>query len=482
MTPAELGRRLAEASAHRAAGRWVEACAAYEAVLAAAPNMPDSWFNLALVRRRARRFEAALEAYGEALRRGVSGPEEARLNRAVILSEDLDRPDAAEAELREAVRLAPSYVPAWLNLGNLQEDRGKREAARDAYARALAIDPAHPLALARLAGATCFADAHDPLLVRLRARLELRALTAADRADLGFALGRGLDEAGDYDAAFDAYAAANAASQAASGARYDRAAAEHLIDRLIAAFPAGDGPTARPTGRAPLFICGPFRSGSTLAERILAAGEGVRSGGELDTLASLARTVSPWPEAAGAADAATLDDLARRYLAETDAIRPGAGLLTDKRPDNLLRLGLAKRMFPDARVVITRRDRRDLILSNWMLHLGPEAPQALDLADMAHWTGQEDRLIAHWRTLWPEDLLELDYDALVADPEPHARRLYDFAGLDWTPEALDVAARGGAVRTASVWQVREPLYRRSSGRWRNYAHRLGGLFDDAPDA
>ncbi|WP_122466509.1 tetratricopeptide repeat-containing sulfotransferase family protein [Brevundimonas lutea] len=470
--PGDLARRLAEASALRQAGRWVEACAAYEEVLAADPGLADSWFNLALCRRRARRFEAALDAYAQALIHGVSGPAEVHLNRAVILSEDLDQPDAALAELERAVALDSDYLPAWLNLGNLHEDRGERDAARLAYEQALLIAPDHPLGLARLAGVTRFDAPDDALIARMTARRADARLDPENRADLEFALGRALDSVGAYDAAFDAYARANHAQALGWGVRYDPSVAERLIDDLIAVY-AKPAPSADPADAspAPLFICGHFRSGSTLAERLLAGHPQVTPGGELDTLPALEHQLGG-PVAAARAPQGRIVEAASTYRAEVARTRPGPGLLIDKRPDNVLRLGLAKRLFPAARIVLTRRDPRDVVLSNWMLQLGPAASQALTLEAMAHWVRQIDRLIAHWRRLWPDDILVLDYDALVRDPETHTRRLLTFAGLSWRAEVLDFADRPGAVRTASVWQVREPLYTRSSGRWRRYADRL----------
>ncbi|MDP3079702.1 MAG: tetratricopeptide repeat protein, partial [Brevundimonas sp.] len=138
---------MALASRLRAAGRADEAAQAYRQLLAIRPDLPDSWFNLALMERQCGRFEAALAAYDEALKRGVSGPEEAWLNRGVIHADDLGRPDLAQTDLEAALAVAPDWLPALLNLGNLHEDMGRREAAAEAYGRALAVAPGHPVAL-----------------------------------------------------------------------------------------------------------------------------------------------------------------------------------------------------------------------------------------------------------------------------------------------------------------------------------------------
>ncbi|HEX8256355.1 MAG TPA: sulfotransferase [Allosphingosinicella sp.] len=481
-SPLTSGEQSLEALLRRSAelmagGRVEEAIAAYERLLARHPDLADSWYNLAWLQRRARRFEAALASYGEALARGVGGAEEVHVNRAVILADHLGRPDAAEAELEAALALNPDYVPALLNLGNLQEDRGQRDAARAAYARALEAEPENALALVRFAGVSQPESPDDPVVARLRQAIG-RSADPLGRADLGFALGRALDAAAAYDEAFAAYAAANAASRAASGARYDPKAHERLVDRLIRAFPRAAEPGSAPPAEAPLFICGMFRSGSTLTEQILAAHPAITAGGELDLLPALiASELRPYPEAAAEASPETLDRVRRFYLEGLRAIHPGAGLVTDKRPDNFLYIGLIKTLFPAAKIVHTIRDPLDNILSIYFLHLSPDMAYALDLADAAHWYGQYRRLMAHWHALYPGDIYDADYDALVADPRPAIEALLAFCGLPWDEACLSFHAAANVVKTASVWQVREPLYRRSSGRWRHYAAHLGPLGD-----
>lgn len=478
---------LARASQLRQSGRVAEAISAYRQLLALRPDLPDSWYNLAWLERQAGRFADALSSYAEALRRGVSGAEEVHLNRAVILADHLARSEEAKAELETALRINPNYVPALLNLGNLHEDRGRRDEARAAYEQALALDPGNPLALARLAGVTKVAGPDDPVLPRLRSALA-RSPDPHDRADLGFALGRALDAAGDYDAAFAAYAAANRDYRAATGAQYDPAAHEALIDRIIAAFPAVD-PAAAPAaagkdgaappadaaaGRPrPIFVCGMFRSGSTLAEQILACHSKVVAGGEIDLLPALIdRELSPYPQGAAALPPEKRAALRAAYLDGLYALHPHADRVTDKRPDNFLHIGLIRALFPEAPIVHTVREPLDNILSIWFLQLDPSMSYAFDLDDVSHWHGQYRRLMAHWKSLWPADIFDVDYDALVADPQRAIAGLLAYCGLDWDDACLSFHEADNAVRTASVWQVREPFYRRSSGRWRHYGRHL----------
>jgi tetratricopeptide (TPR) repeat protein len=478
----EVAAYLERAGALRRAGRVDEAIAAYRALLDREADLPDSWYNLGWLQRQARQYQASLDSYGEALKRGVRDPEEVHLNRAVILSDHLARHDEAETELEAALKLRPDYLPALLNLGNLHEDRGNREAAQAAYRRALEAAPGDALALSRLAGLLDVkSDAAAELSGLLRAAISTEREASA-RADLGFSLGRLLDGRDDYDEAFGAFEASNRAARESFGGAfsgYDREAQERFVDRSIAAFPesAEHGGTPAPA----IFILGMFRSGSTLVEQILAGHSRIVSGGELDLIPALVSGIVPYPEAVAAADESTVEHWRKFYL---DGLAPFAregSLVTDKRPDNFLHVGLIKTLFPDAKIVHTRRNRLDNLLSLYFLHLGPGMPYALDLADAAHWYREYERLMEHWKALYPGDIFDLDYDALVEEPKPLLRRLLDFLELDWEDGLLDFHERKGAVKTASVWQVRERLHSRSSGRWRSYEEQLRQLLGNDPE-
>lgn len=467
---------LEQAAALRASGRFAEAERAYEKLLARWPELADSWYNLGWLQRRAGRYDKALASYAEALRRGAARPEEIHLNRAVILSDHLRRESEAEAELTQALARNPGFLPALLNLGNLKEDQGRRSEAQALYEKALARDPGNADALARLGNLARLSGPDDPLIGKLEAALAAPQPAAA-RANLGFALGRARDAVGAYAAAFDAYQAANRASaESAPKPAYDRAAQEQLINDVIAAFPAAEAAESASNQKPPIFVCGMFRSGSTLTEQVLASHARVTAGGELNLLPAIAQDdLAPFPAGAAAADAAKLAQLARRYLKTVRALYPHADFVTDKRPDNFLYVGLIKRLFPNARIIHTRRHPLDNCLSVYFLHLDHRMGYALDLMDCGHFYRQHARLMAHWRTLYGADMLDFDYDAFVQSPREAAARLLQFCGLDWDENCLAFHKLDNAVKTASVWQVREPLYQRSSGRWRHYARELAPL-------
>jgi hypothetical protein len=220
-----------------------------------------------------------------------------------------------------------------------------------------------------------------------------------------------------------------------------------------------------------------FRSGSTLIEQVLASHPRVTAGGEIDLVPAMAREhLEPLLHGSTSViEASRLLHLRTLYLDTVSARFPGAAFVTDKRPDNFLNIGLIKLLFPDAKIVHTRRHPVDNCLSVFFLHLSHSMPYAFDLLDIAHWYRQYERLMTHWKSLYGEDIHDVDYDALVADFEPTIRRLLDHCGLLWDDACLKFHKTKTVVMTPSAWQVRQPLYTRSSGRWRHYERHLDDL-------
>ncbi len=462
-----------------------EAIAAYELLVEAAPELADSWYNLGRLRAHAGRHEAALAAYGEALSRGAGAPEQIFLNRALVFSDGLSLFELAEAELVSALQVNPEYLPALMNLANLAENRGERERARRYYTRALALRPWFFEALARYANLHEPQGVHDPVIDRLRRALAMPNTDPLERASLGFALARLLDAVGEYGQAFDCATAANAASlkalrQGGFEVSYDRAAHEARIAALIAYFTpervaqlrAGLKLGAASSPR-PIFICGMFRSGSTLCEQVLSSHPAVTMGGELGLLPDLiARILPGYPQALDSVPSATLEGLANAYQDGLAAAFPAAGLVSDKRTENFLHIGLIKLLFPDARIIHTERDPLDIAVSIYFLHLDQRVPYAHDLNDIAHYYTQYRRLMAHWQELFGPELYGFNYADFVTAQRPATENLLAYCGLPWNEACMEFHAAASVVRTASVWQVRKPLYRSSLGRAHHYAEQL----------
>lgn len=470
MTPSPSPTELLHIAAlHVREGRYAEAMDIYAQALAENDALPDAWFNLGWLQRTSRRFQDALTSYEQALAYGVSSPEEAHLNRATILSEHLLQTEAAEVELKLALGLSPAFLPALLNLGNLYEDMGRREDALDLYEQVLRTNPGNGRAHARIG--IIAAQAGEPAQAAARLKQAVAAArTIEDRAEMLFALGSALDAEGSFDDAFQAFEAANWLARSVSPMRYDPAAQEGLVDQIIDAFKQ-PLPAAPSNGRAPLFICGMFRSGSTLAEQIIGRHPAVTMGGELDFIPAFVQSrLQPYPKQLHSLDAADMGRLRADYLGLLDQAGLSRGLVTDKRCDNFLHIGLIKALFPEAKIVHTTRQPLDNLLSIYFLHFGEGVTYGHDLRDAAHFYVQYRRLMTHWRQLFDDDIHDLDYDRTVSQPRATVEPLLSLIGLDWDEACL--GRHSGAVRTASSWQVRQPIHTRSSGRWRHYSQHL----------
>lgn len=439
------------------------------------PSIADAHYNLALIQRKTGSLEEALASYGQALRLGIEQPEEVHSNISIIYSE-LRREDEAIDSLETALKLNPAYVPALFNLANRKEEAGDREAAQALFQAVLTHDPKNYEALARLADIRRFQDPNDELIRGMKRAARKFTVDPQTRMDLYFGLGKALDECGAYDDAFGNYGKANELARQTM-APYDRKAHETLIEQLMATFSEQWFQTLPPVSEAsPIFICGMFRSGSTLIEQVLAGHPQITAGGEVDFFVrEVHNSLQPFPAAVSRLSHTELGKLAEAYLAHLEKTFPDAGQTTDKRPDNFLYLGLIRSLFPNARIICTLRDPLDNCLSVYFQQLGPAMNYATSLEDTAHYFLQHRRLMAYWQARFGANLFMLNYDDFVREPRPILEALLEFCGLDWCEDCLEFYKTDNFVKTASVWQVRQPLYQRSSGRWRNYESHLGPL-------
>ena len=446
------------------AGRHADAESAYRRYIGAEPQDPVARFNFACFLRRRGRLEEALEAHQAALDLRIERPEEVLSNMAVIQAE-LRRDAAAKMLLERALAMNPAHIPTLYNLALHHEEYGDLPRAMMLYRQVLALNPSWHDALVRIANAEKVTDPDGEVVKRLRRALRRSDLAPLARESLHFALGKALDDCGRYDEAFEQYAAGNAVSRLRL-VRYDRYAVEQGVSTLIRSFDAARIASGEPVSDAPLvFVTGMFRSGSTLFEQVLAGHPRVTAGGEIDYFMRVPISLDP----------ADWRGLGRGYLDYLKRSFPGADIVTNKRPDAFGLLGMLKAVFSKARFVNTVRDPRDTALSIWFQQFDDRLGYSADLADIAHHYRQYRRLMAHWKGLFAGSIFDADYDAYVQDPRSVTEGLLAFAGLDWHEGCLDFRANANRVRTASVTQVREPLYSRSSGRWRNYERQLAQL-------
>jgi len=434
---------------------------------------------------------------------------EAHVNLANVLLA-VGRYNEAEDPLRRALKLKPSHVDARVSLGVVLALLGRVRDARDSYEKVLRADPrsakAHvgigqiELLEGRFAEAeAAFRRALDiapdasyaqASLVWLRRMTPADAdwlsrseqivagkLSPTDEATLRFSMGKYCDDVGDYAGAFRNYQRGNEL-QKTTATPYDRRVRARFVDDLIRVHTPDAVATARTGGSdsaRPVFVVGMPRSGTSLVEQILASHPAARGAGELNfwTIAmrrhegTVRQTVLP---------ETVRGKLAQEYLRVLAGHSADATRVIDKMPVNADYLGVIHSVFPNARVIYLQRDPIDTCLSCYFQQFQGALNFTMDLADLADYYREHHRLMAHWRrVLPPETLLDVPYAELTADQEKWTRRILEFVGLGWDERCLDFHKSARAVRTASVWQVRQRIYRTSVGRWKHYEKFIGPL-------
>jgi hypothetical protein len=305
----------------------------------------------------------------------------------------------------------------------------------------------------------------------MRANLDRLDLLPDHRMALDFALGKVHDDLGEYAEAMRYFEAANRIDYVSR--KLDRAAQSRRIDRLIADSPPGflgRRPDFETPDETPVLIVGMPRSGTTLVEQILSSHPAVAAGGELTYWSDVSRSLLDKNERVEVARR-----LATDYLALLGRISPDATRVTDKLPFNYEQLGLVRQVLPRAFVLHCRRHPVDTC---WSIFTTYFRSRLADRGDLVFFYRQYERIMAHWRSVLPaERFFEIDYESLVADPEPLTRRLVAFCGLEWDEACLAPHRNRRPVTTASLWQARQPIYRGSVARWRRYEPWLGELHE-----
>jgi tetratricopeptide (TPR) repeat protein len=412
---------------------------------------------------------------------GLAG---ARVNRGNVLLV-LGRLDEAGDSFRAAIRLQPGLAAAHAGLAGALEQQGDLDAAEASLRAALRHDPRHAGVLARLA-TRLRGKLPEPDRTAIETLLADPALPAEQRSALQFGLAQSLDARGEFERAAALTVEANALQRAEfhkRGRGYDPAAHARFVEQLIAAFTFGFFERTRGWGldtERPVFVVGLPRSGTTLIEQILASHPHVFGAGELRLAQQSYEGIPgvgglPLRDCLVRLDRQTTQALARRHLEALRARHGTADRVVDKMPENTLYLGLVATLFPRAKLIHCRRDLRDVALSCWMTSFG-QVRWACDADHITSRVAAYRRVMNHWRQVLPVPLLEVDYEDVVADPERSARQLVAWCGLEWDAACLEPHKTRRPVQTASAAQVRQPVYRSSVGRWKNYEHPLAALF------
>jgi tetratricopeptide (TPR) repeat protein len=468
-------------------GRFQEAEQAYRLVLAARPDLAQAHANRGFALNQLRRTAEAVESYHRALLL-EPGMAVAHYSLGTILKQQGRMTDAIH-HFREALTHRPDYPQALNNLGNCLRKSGLIEEAREALERALSLQPGLLEAHYNLAVLKTYRF-DDPQVEAVMALAErLPTMSERDRIRYWFTRGKMLEDTQRYDEAFPAYAEGNrlVQSRLAWDETADMAMHAFCLNRFTPEFFSRHPSANTADSPIPIFIVGMPRSGTSLIEQILATSQGVFGAGELTFLGeTLKATAADRPDS-GFSIAETLQHastedllrLGRSYLARIRKLAPDATHITDKLPGNFMHVGLIHLMLPNAKIIHAMRDPMDCCFSCFSRHFKDEnLGFTYDLGSLGRYWVRYSRLMDHWRAVLPAGrVLDISYEAMVADVEGEARRMLDYLGLPWDSRCLAFHENRRPVRTASAAQVQRPVYQTSVARWKHFEGHLGALMD-----
>jgi tetratricopeptide (TPR) repeat protein len=400
-------------------------------------------------------------------------------NLATTLSH-LDEHDLALQHARRALKIDPSAPNAHYAVGGILTQLGRTDEAIRHFEQTIRQHKTFGGAYDLLARVKKFSDADRSFIERTERILE-RGMPARERFCVHYALGKMYDDCKQWDKAFAHFTQANLLKKKPFDLKEER----KVFRQMQRVFTAGSLAGYRKMGDdadQPVFIVGMPRSGTTLMERMIASHPFGAAAGELDEMTHIAAAVAE--SAASKVYAAkmrrnlTPDNIRRyaeRYLCVLRQGREDARRIVDKMPVNYRNLGLIAVLFPNATIIHAIRNPLDTCLSCYYQNF-TSIRWANSFESIAAMYRLYRDTIAYWRSVLPEGkIVDVHYERLIDDPESECRRLLDACGLEWDDRSLDFHGDGGAVMTASLWQVRQPIYKSSTMRWTNYAPYLAEL-------
>ncbi|WP_430391715.1 sulfotransferase [Dyella sp. 20L07] len=399
----------------------------------------------------------------------------------VIYTQAQAHGSATEA-FRRAVALAPKQPMYRFNLGTALISLGELDAAARELATCIELEPrqwAAHLALAQLRRQAPTRQQME----RTQSLLSQYSNHPEASAHLNLTLAKAHEDLDDHAQAFIHFTRGKAARR--SQRPYTAQRDITMFDTLMRSFPLPQPAAPGASSAAPIFVVGLPRTGTTLVERILSCHPQVHAAGELQNFARVLQQQSesdaPFLLRPDLPERTRLIDWAKLGAAYLDSTPPATAqkpFFTDKLPHNFLHIGFIAHALPQARIICLRRHPLDTCLSNFSQLFDASSPYfdySNNLLDTGRYYVLFDRLMKHWKRLFPEHILELDYETLVTSPEPTIRELLAFCKLPWDERCLRIEANEAPVATFSASQVRAPIHASSMYRWKKYETQLDEL-------
>jgi tetratricopeptide (TPR) repeat protein len=459
-----------------------EALASYDQAVTLKPDYANAWFNRGGALKQLNRFEEALASYDQAIAL-KPGHAEAHNNRGVLLQQ-MRRFDEAIASYDQAIAAKSDHAAAHNNRGTALMSKGDMAGAEKMFRKALQLKPDFADPLHSLAKMHRYQNPSEPDVKEIFALLQKPGISSENKEHLFFTLGKIYDDCGLYDEAFKYFRQANEIRNVS--ASYQPDAVAKLTDDIIEVFNReflSQRFAFASDSHLPLFIVGMPRSGTTLLASILSNHPAIATAGELPDMADYAMRLGEllksgtfYPQAVKQVTPTVASHIITEYEKRLKCEAKSVSLyIIDKNPLNFRHLGFIAMLFPQAQIIHCTREPLDTCLSNYFTRFPLSLNYAFDLRNIGHFHLEYARLIEHWRKIPAIRMLDVSYEDLILKTEPTARKMLEFLGLEWDARCLAPHTNPNPIETASDWQVRQPIYQQSLGRWQHYGKYLGPL-------
>ncbi|MGD2129856.1 MAG: sulfotransferase [Lysobacterales bacterium] len=476
--------RLQQATQAHEAGQLAFAEQAYRGLIAERVKQPQLFNNLAMICLQSGRLAEAHRLLKQALSIDP-GFAAARMHLATVY-EQSGKTKRALAIFERLVSEHPEMFIARYLMANLLKAQGKIEEATAHYLKIMEQQPNYTQAHFTYSGVHKYRDPGDPHIASMLELYEQDSLDADGKIHLAFALAKAFEDLEDYPRSFEYLEAGN--DLRAAKYNYAIDSDRTLFENIAETFSPEALADLRVTGQAsdrPIFIVGMPRSGTTLVEKILASHSEVFGGGELDFFYRLGasrflseashflfRPLNSYSREA-------YESIGKEYLEKINRLNDRAVRITDKMPFNFMMIGLIRLALPNARIIHCVRDPRDTCLSIYRQNFTTENYRfAYNLRSVAQFHKLYQKLMEHWHRVFPGEIYDIEYESLTRDAEAEIRRLLSACNLEWQDACLHFDKSEAMVRTASFYQVRQPMYTSSVQLWKRYESQLGPLFDE----
>lgn len=498
--------------------KFEEAELAFRRAVGIRPNYVDAANNLANLMIFHKRYDEALRLLGELLKTHPKDPktlvnvaraqlmrgshqQAERAVKAILkdnpdnvealnlygqICHELDRFDEALKSFEHALSLRPNDLEALNFYGIILKSVGRLDDARNTFIKALEIQPRALGAYSNIVDLEKFTP-DNPLFVAMKQMVERAKNPEHERfMAMHFALGKAYDDMGEYEKALHHFAIGTRLKRAQL--TYDEADVFKFFDDIRATFNEEyfqKKPFEGLPSNLPIFIIGMPRSGSTLTEQIIQSHPDVYGAGEIKTLSACIGAVRmkypslpKYPAMARVMRPTQFAAIGERYLKAVGSYSETAKRVTDKLLTNYYFAGLINTLFPNAKIIHTMRNPVDSCLSSYTKLFKDDMPHSYDFREIGRYYGKYYELMAHWRKVLPAGaMMDVQYEDVVANTEEKAKEIIAFLGLEWDDRCLKFHESDRPVKTASVSQVRKPLYKSSVERWRRYGDGLNPLVE-----